>query len=51
MSTPVTAQYLLEGAVYSLERCGELLCDSNALYRNGSYATAVALTLFAREIA
>jgi AbiV family abortive infection protein len=45
----VTAQSLLKGAVYSLERCGELLCDANRLYHAGSYATAVALTLFARE--
>jgi AbiV family abortive infection protein len=49
MSTPVTAQYLLEGAAYSLERCGQLLCDARLLYLSGSYATAVALALFARE--
>jgi hypothetical protein len=41
MSTPVTAQYLLEGAAYSLERCGQLLRDANLLYQNGSYATAL----------
>jgi AbiV family abortive infection protein len=49
MSKSVTAQYLLEGAVYSLERCGELLRDANLLHRNRSYATAVALAAFARE--
>jgi len=49
MSTPVTAQYLLEGAAYSLERCGQLLRDANLLYQNGSYATALALAAIARE--
>ncbi len=49
MSTPVTAQYLLEGAVYSLEHCGQLLHDAILLYRNNSYATAIAIALFARE--
>jgi AbiV family abortive infection protein len=45
----VTPQYLLEGAVYALEQCGLLLRDANSLYRNGSYASAVAIVLFARE--
>jgi AbiV family abortive infection protein len=49
MSAQVVPQYLLEGAVYALERCGQLLDDANRLYRNGSYATAVALASFARE--
>ena len=40
---------MLEGAVYALEQCGLLLRDANLLYRNGSYASAVAVALFARE--
>jgi AbiV family abortive infection protein len=49
MSGSVTAQSLLRGAVYSLEHCGQLLGDAKALYENGSYATAVAVGVFARE--
>ena len=49
MSTNVSPQYLLKGAVYSLEQCGLLLRDANVLYRGGSYATAVVLAAFARE--
>src|SRR6267142_3487202 len=49
MSASVSPQYLLEGAVYALEQCGLLLRDANLLYRNGSYASAVALAAFARE--
>ena len=49
MSTSVSAQYLLEGSVYALEQCGSLLRDANLLYRNCSYANAVALAAFARE--
>ena len=49
MPTPVTPQYLLEGAAYALEQCGLLLRDANTLYRSGSYSSAVALALFARE--
>ena len=49
MSSPVTPQYVLEGAVYALEQCGLLLRDANILYRSGSYANAVVLTAFARE--
>jgi AbiV family abortive infection protein len=49
MSTSVTATYLLQGAAYALEQCGLLLRDANLLYRNGSYPSAVALALFARE--
>jgi AbiV family abortive infection protein len=45
----VTPQYLLQGASYALEQCGLLLRDANILYRNGSYASAVVLTAFARE--
>jgi AbiV family abortive infection protein len=45
----VTPRYLLEGAAYALEQCGLLLRDANVLYRNGSYSSAVALALFARE--
>jgi AbiV family abortive infection protein len=49
MSGPLTAQSLLHGAVYSLEQCGLLLGDARLLYENGSYATALAVALFASE--
>jgi AbiV family abortive infection protein len=49
MSSPVTPQYLLEGAVYALEQCGLLLRDANTVYRSGSYASTVVLAAFARE--
>jgi AbiV family abortive infection protein len=49
MPASVTPEYLLEGATYALEQCGLLLRDANLLYRNGSYSSAVALALFARE--
>jgi AbiV family abortive infection protein len=45
----VTSEYLLKGAAYALEQCGLLLRDANLLYRSGSYASAVALALFAWE--
>src|SRR5215831_19062875 len=45
----VTPRYLLEGAAYALEQCGLLLRDANVLYRNGSYSSAVAIALFARD--
>jgi AbiV family abortive infection protein len=45
----VTPEYLLQGAAYALEQCGLLLRDANLLYRSGSYASAVAAALFARE--
>jgi AbiV family abortive infection protein len=49
MSTTVTPQYLLEGAVYSLQQCGLLLRDAKRLYQSGSYANAVVLAQFAHE--
>jgi AbiV family abortive infection protein len=49
MSSPVTAQYLLEGAANALEQCGLLLRDANILYRSGSYANTVVLAAFAQE--
>jgi AbiV family abortive infection protein len=49
MPASVTPKYLLEGAAYALEQCGLLLRDANTLYRSGSYSSAVALALFARE--
>jgi AbiV family abortive infection protein len=49
MPASVTPEYLREGAAYALEQCGLLLRDANLLYRNGSYASAVAVVLFARE--
>jgi AbiV family abortive infection protein len=45
----ITAQYLLEGAMYALEQCGILLHDAVILYNNGSYANAIVLAAFARE--
>src|SRR5260221_4504315 len=49
MPASVTPEYLLEGTAYALEQCGLLLRDANVLYRNGSYASAVALAAFAQE--
>ena len=49
MSGSLTAQSLLRGAVYSLEQCGLLLGDAKLLYKNGSYASALAVAAFARE--
>jgi AbiV family abortive infection protein len=49
MSTTVTPQYLLEGAVYAFEQCGLLLRDADLLHQKESYASAVALTAFAWE--
>jgi hypothetical protein len=46
MPESVTPQYLLVGAVYALEQCGLLLRDGTLLHRSGSYANAVALTVF-----
>ena len=48
-AAPVSPKYLLEGAAYALEQCGLLLRDADLLYRNGSYANAVALAALARE--
>jgi AbiV family abortive infection protein len=45
----VTSAYLLQGAVYALEQCGLLLRDANALFHDGSYASAIVLAAFARE--
>jgi AbiV family abortive infection protein len=45
----VTADYLLRGTVFALEQCGLLLRDARILCEAGSYASAVALTAFARE--
>jgi AbiV family abortive infection protein len=49
MPSFVSPQHLFRGAVYALEQCGLLLRDANLLYRNGSYASALALAAFARE--
>jgi AbiV family abortive infection protein len=46
--TPVK-KLLLEGAVYALDNCGELLRDAFALYNRKSYASAIVMTMFARE--
>lgn len=40
---------LLEGAVYALDNCGALLRDAFTLYHRGSYASAIVITMFARE--
>ena len=45
----VTAQYLLEGALYAMEQCGLLLQHALILYENRAYSSAVALAAFARE--
>jgi AbiV family abortive infection protein len=49
MADSVTPEYLLKGAVYSLEQCGVLLRDAALLYRNEAYSSAVVLAAFARE--
>jgi hypothetical protein len=45
----VTAQFLLEGSVYALEQCGLLLRDATALYKAGSYPSAVLIAGLAHE--
>lgn len=45
----VTAQYLLEGVMYSLEQCGVLLRDAVALLKTGANCSAIVLAAFARE--
>jgi hypothetical protein len=45
----VSAQYLLEGAVYALEQAGRLLQDAHLLYKNQRYGSAIVMALFARE--
>ena len=45
----VTEQVLLEGSWLALEQAGALLQDAVRLHSAGSYATAVALAMFARE--
>lgn len=45
----VTAQFLLEGIMYSLEQTGVLLRDASCLYRAGSYSSSIVLAAFARE--
>ena len=49
MAESVTPEFLVKGAVYSLEQCGVLLRDAALLYRDEAYASAVVLTAFARE--
>jgi len=49
MTEAVTPEYLLKGAVYSLEQCGLLLRGAELLYRSGAYASAVVLAAFAWE--
>ena len=46
----VNANYLLQGAVFTLEQCGLLLRDARILCEAGSYASAVVLAAFAREV-
>ncbi len=48
-NTPVIAQFLVEGAIYSLEQSGVLLRDSVTLYKVGSHGSAVVLAAFGRE--
>jgi AbiV family abortive infection protein len=49
MPDTVTPDYLLKGAVYSLEQCGVLLRDATLLHRTGGYASGVVLAAYARE--
>lgn len=48
-SPTVTRSTLLEGAWFAIEQCGRLLKDAATLYSVGSYSSAVALAMFARE--
>jgi AbiV family abortive infection protein len=45
----VSAQFLLEGAVYALEQAGQLLHDAHLLYKNQRYGSAIVMALFSRE--
>lgn len=45
----VTAQFLLEGAVYALQHSGTLMRDAVTLYDQSSYPSAVVLAMFGRE--
>jgi AbiV family abortive infection protein len=45
----VSAQFLLEGAVYALEQAGRLLHDAHLLYKNQRYGSAIVMALFSRE--
>jgi AbiV family abortive infection protein len=45
----VTEKLLLEGAVYALENGADLLRDAVALFERGSYSSAVAMAMLARE--
>jgi AbiV family abortive infection protein len=49
MTASVTQRFLLEGAAYALERCGQLLHAANLLNKEGDHATATAVALSARE--
>jgi AbiV family abortive infection protein len=49
MPDAVTPDYLLKGAVYSLEQCGLLLRDATLLHRSGAHASGVVLAAHARE--
>lgn len=45
----ISARYLEQGTALALEQSGYLLADAAALYRQGSYATSLALAQFGRE--
>lgn len=45
----VSAQFLLEGAVYALEQAGLLLHDAHLLYKNQRYGSAIVMALYSRE--
>src|SRR5439155_17246184 len=49
MSRNLSAQDLLEGAMYAMEWGGHLLRDAVAMFSSGSYATSMVLGVFARE--
>ena len=49
MDKTVTAQFLLQGAVYAVHQSGILLRDANILFRNESFANAVVLAAYSQE--
>lgn len=45
----LTRRLVMEGAWYALEQCGKLLLDAVLLYREDRFASAVGLTMVARD--
>jgi len=48
-TTPVTEQFLLEGAWHALDQAGRLLCSASILFDGGDSSTALAIAMFGRE--